>query len=209
MIRREDKTVVNKLTILGAFLAAGAAAFFLWKYIDTQKSRLSAERANLDRYSAIDNIDISVLGGSKMDLSEAMASQLNSQIQQTHSAIGQMEGGFLTSLPAWGVSALCIGAAGIAAMAAYIVLWPSLLTASAILYMFIRMMYRIVRIAAPQSQLAQGCTAIDDQSGQFIRNPHRLLPDVIKVIILLFLGLLLLMVVVWQWTSGSSILSSV
>jgi len=104
---------------------------------------------------------------------------------------------FWGSLSRWQVGALAVGAGAVGYGVFWITMWSGVVT----LYTFIRSIYYIIGRISPDCPAAQKPTKILDGRIVFERNPDRILPLIIKVVVLLTLAVSLLGIIVWQLTS--------
>jgi hypothetical protein len=195
LIRRQDKTIIHYVALLGAALSVFIASSLPGKLREKADSGTSQRNDSILQVGAINKLkqasDLSV----QMDVIESVAKQLTAVEVKERSPQGPIS--LLASLSGWQVAVLAIGAGA----AGYGVFWITMWSGVASLYILIRSVYSLIGLVHPTCAAAKKSTYIVDGRTMFQRDPDRILPLIIKVIVLLTLSLALLGVIVWQLTS--------
>jgi hypothetical protein len=195
LIRRHDKTIIYYVALLGAVLSVFLTNSLFEKLQEKADSRTAQHNESILQDGAINKLkqasDLSV----RMDVVESVTKILADSDLEDKSPSPYIS--FLTSLPKWQLMVLSI-AAGVAG---YGIFWSAIWSGVVALYALIRGVYYLIGRLWPKCAAADKSTFVQDGRVTFQRNPDRILPLIIKMIVLLTLTLSLLGVVVWQLTS--------
>lgn len=201
-IRREDKELIHNLAVLGALLGA---CLGVWAVVHLS-NQAHAENVRQIEYRQT-HAALSKLGTPKgvpgeLVVDEGLIRQMQDQIaSEQPEAVDQKES-FWLRMPRWGLWGIC-GVSGIAgATAGFATIWLTGWAGSAFVYYFIRSIYKLIRKVAPNSAAAKSFTEQQKppEPGQMaiMRDDHRILPMVVKLLFLLMLVLGVLGAVVWH-----------
>lgn len=195
LIRREDKTIIYYIALLGAVLSVFIASTLPGKLREKSGSETAQCDDSILQNGALDKLKQASELSIQMDVVESVTQQLAAVQVQTKTPSANLS--FWASLHGWQVVVLSIGAGSVG----YGVFWITMWSGVVALYTFIRAVYYLIGRLWPNCPAAQKPTKILDGRIVFERNPDRVLPLIIKLIVLLTLTLSLLGIIVWQITS--------
>lgn len=196
LIRREDKKIVYYVALLGAVLSVYFAHSALDKLRKSNYSQSSTQDQSVLQVGAMDKLRQSADLSAQMAMIESVTSQLTAvNKQDTIKPSAQVN--FCTSLVGWQVVALMVGVGVVGYGIIFVTMWIGVI----LLYILIRAVYSIIRRVQPNCAAAARPTFIQEGKVTYLRNPDRILPLAIKLIVLMKLTLALLIVIVWHWTS--------
>jgi hypothetical protein len=195
LIRREDKTIIYYIALLGAVLSVFIASTLPGKLREKADSGNSQHNESVLQVGAMDKLKQASELTIQMDLIENVTKQLAAvEIPKETPTAGLS---FWSSLHGWQVVVLSIGAGSLGYGVFWITMWSGVVS----LYTFIRAVYYLIGRISPNCPAVQKPTKILDGRVVFERNPDRIIPLIIKLVILLTLTLSLLGIIVWQMTS--------
>jgi hypothetical protein len=178
--------------LFGAFVGG-----FLMMHCHKQAHlRLDAETAAVQTHNSLLRLSSS-LSAEEVLVANAAIGQVSPDIEAMADA-DIHEGNFWTNLPRWGFWGVCGGAILVGGGAGYLSLWGAGWLGSLLTYWTIRGVYRVIRKTAPDCRAAQLKTVPAGASASFQREQNRLLPTLIKLVMLLLMALSVLAIVVWQ-----------
>jgi len=193
-IRKQDKTIIQGVALLGAILAALASVLFFQKLPEKQHHYRTQQTELMQQAGALDKLKEACIIPEQIALVETVSEDIIEpelpKDEAFNSILGNISPLQLNVLTAAGA----IGAGA----ASYGLLWSVMYLGSLSLYAMIRALYRLV------DDKESPLTSDDPQpEGQCInhRNPYRLFPIIFKLTILIGLALILLSIVVWQLTA--------
>jgi hypothetical protein len=195
LIRREDKTIIYYIALLGAVLSVFIASTLPGKLREKTRDRTSCHNESILQAGALDKLKQASELSIQMDVIESVTKQLAAAEVQEKAPSADMS--FCSSLHGWQVMVLAIGAGSVG----YGVFWITMWSGVVALYTFIRCVYYLIGRMCPTCAAAQKPTKVLDGRIVFERNPDRVLPLIIKLVVLLTLTLSLLGIIVWQLTS--------
>jgi hypothetical protein len=195
LIRREDKTIIYYIALLGAVLSVFIASTLPGKLREKADSRTSQRNESSLQAGAIDKLKHASELTIKMDLIENVTNQLAAVEVPKETPTASLS--FWSSLHGWQIAVLAVGAGSVG----YGVFWVTMWSGIVALYTFIRSVYYIIGRISPNCPAAQKPTKILDGRIVFERNPDRVIPLIIKLVVLMTLAMALLGIIVWQMTS--------
>jgi hypothetical protein len=135
--------------------------------------------------------------------SKEVLAQVEQQIQHDPEQATESAKKNWLKLPRWKLWSFCAAAAGAGAVVGYLAVWTTGWAGSVIIYQFLRLLYAIIRKAAPRCAAAEGGQVYSAENGtcHYQRNDKRILPMIVKLFFFLLLVLILLTVVVWHLTN--------
>ena len=104
-------------------------------------------------------------------------------------------------LSQWSLWGICAGTALIGGGVGYLSLWGAGWLGSVLTYWLIRIIYHLIRKTSPDCPAARRNTSPTVTAKAFQRDQNRLLPTLIKLVMLLVMALSVLAVVVWNLTA--------
>jgi hypothetical protein len=195
LIRREDKTIIYYVALLGAVLSVFIASSLPKKLREKADSGISRHNESLRQVGAMDKLKHASDFSVQMAMIESVTKQLTAVELEEKTPSTHIS--FWASLSGWQIVLLAIGAGA----AGYGVFWAAMWSGVVTLYVFIRGVYYFIGRLWPNCAAAQKISFIQDNRVTFQRNPDRILPLIIKLTVLITLTLALLGVIVWQLTS--------
>jgi hypothetical protein len=195
LIRREDKTIIYYIALLGAVLSVFIASTLPGKLREKEDSSVSQCNDSVLQAGAIDKLRQASELSIQMDVVENVTKQLAAVEVQEKSTSPTLS--FWASMSRWQVIVLSIGAGA----AGYGVFWVTMWSGIVALYTFIRAVYFLIARISPNCPAARKSSKTIDGRVIFERNPDRILPLLIKLVVLVTLALALLGVIVWQMTA--------
>jgi len=195
LIRREDKTVIYYIALLGAVLSVFIASSLPGKLREKADSEASQRNQSGLQIGAMDKLKQASELSIQMDVVESVTQQLAAVEVQKKANSAHLS--FWASLHGWQVVVLSIGAGS----AGYGVFWVTMCLGVMTLNRFIRAVYYLIGRLWPNCTAVKKSTKIIDDQVVLERTPGRILPLIIKTIVLLSLSLSLLGIIVWQITS--------
>lgn len=196
-IRREDKDIIQHLALLGMLFGAAIALFMTLNIRQRAVSQIGQIQQAQTVHSRLATLSSS-LPKEQSKLAENVFQQVHT-VAPDKPLSGWTE--FWASLKMPHLVGIC-GAIGIGGgLAGYILFGFSGWVGSLGTYWLIRALYRF-RPAAPDHPAEKRCYLRRDPNSEFIeRQPHRTLPMVIKLLVLLACVLTAVGVIVWQLTA--------
>jgi hypothetical protein len=195
-IRKQDKTIIQGVALLGAILAALASGMFFQKLPEKQRNYRTQQTELMQQAGALDKLKEASVMSDQIALVETVSEDI---IEPDTPNIDTFNG-LLGNISPLQLNVLTVAGAIGAGAASYGLLWSVMYLGSLGLYAMIRALYRLV-------DDKETPLPIDDNYGQpegrYVnhRNPHRVFPVVFKLTILIGLALILLSIVVWQLTA--------
>jgi len=196
-IRKEDKRLIHNLALAGAFIAACGAVWHTLSCINATQALLAEETSFIEGASAVNKVNPEILLPARELTDNIIIKTLSTELSDSQTRLCKLQNSIWVSLPPWclvllaAVSGTVFGYFGVRAASA---------VCSIAMYACIRGLYRLIRAVDPDCPAAVLITA-----GAAIpaiqRDSNRVLPALIKLGALLALTLILLAVIVWQWTS--------
>ncbi len=193
-IRKEDKRLIHNLALAGAFIAACGAVWHTLSCINATQALLAEETSFINGASAVNNVNPEILLPARELTNNIVIKTLSAELSDSQSRLYKLRNSIWVSLPPWCL-VLLAGASGV--VFGYFGVRGASALCSVAMYACIRGLYRLIRAVDPDCPAAVLITA--DTSIQ--RDSNRVLPALIKLGVLLALTLILLAVIVWQWTS--------
>jgi hypothetical protein len=196
-IRKQDKMIIHNVALLGAVLSALGAGSLLWHLHEKEHSSSVGQSDFVRQAMAIDKLKQASELSDQLHLAEKMAEGFSvTNIQKA-----PQKDSFLASLSGGEMTGVVIAAAGAAGVVGYGVFWLSMWSGSMALYALVRCSYKIIYCIRPDYAVADKLEVAQNGKPIFQRNPDRILPIAIKLIVLLTLALLMLGIIVWQLTA--------
>ncbi len=192
-IRKQDKTIIQGVALLGAILAALASVLFFQKLPEKQHHYRTQQTELMQQAGALDKLKEACIIPEQIALVETVSEDIiepelpkNEAFNSILGNISPLQLNVLTAAGAIGAGA-----------ASYGLLWSVMYLGSLSLYAMIRALYRLV------DDKEYPLTNDPQPEGQYInhRNPYRVFPIIFKLTILIGLALILLSIVVWQLTA--------
>jgi hypothetical protein len=189
-IRKEDKKIVQYLALVGAI----SGAFIALLGIITESGR-AHEQYQLEQQYVQEHFPLMYLRDSTVQTKDQVVStevldNSKTELAMRQAKVAELEQGFWIKLPLWGLIGLCIlaGLGGI--IGGFSVTWMICWTGSIGMYTFIRGVYSLIRLVAPNSSIV----SVPDncQEGSGMRDEGRILPIFIKWSIIMLLAALLI-----------------
>ena len=196
-IRREDKEIIHNLSLLGMLFGAFVGGFLTLHFHRQSQLHHDAATAAVQTQSSLVRLS-SNLTAEEVSVAKAAIGQVDADIRSAE-AVPHDPKSFWLGLSDWGLWGLCAGAALAGGGAGYLSLWGAGWLGSIMTYWIIRAVYQMIRKTAPDCPAARR-TAVSAGSS-FQRDQNRLLPTLIKLVMLLTMALSVLAVVVWYLTS--------
>lgn len=202
-IRREDKELIHNLAVLGSLLGACLGVFMIVHLSGKAQEENLRNSEYQQTHAALAKLSSPKGVPGELVVDQAIIKQMQDQIQAEQPEATTTEKSLWLRIPRWGFFGICgISCVG-GAVGGFSTVWLTGWTGSAIVYFFIRLLYKIIRKVAPNSATAQslGQNQTRPTAGSTItiqRDDHRVLPIVIKLLFLLLLVLGVLGVVVWH-----------
>jgi len=195
-IRKEDKRLVHNLALLGALIASCAAVWLTHQRISRTQTLLAEETSFIRDTSAASKLNPETLAPAP-DLAKNLINTISAELSDSQARLDKLHSSLWVNLPVW---LLMSGAALLGALLGYCGIRLVIGVVSVVLYAGIRALYRLIRAVDPDCPAAVMIT-----TGNIVpvvqRDSGRVLPVLIKLAVLLILSMVLLAVLVWQWTS--------
>ncbi|MEN6306192.1 MAG: hypothetical protein ABFD91_00425 [Anaerohalosphaeraceae bacterium] len=195
-IRKQDKTIIHGVALLGAVIAALASGIFFQKLPEKQHSYRTQQTELMQQAGALDKLKEANALSEQINLVETVSEDL---IQPKLSKEDKV-GGVLGAMSPLQLGVLTVAGAIGAGAASYGLLWAVMYLGSLGFYAMIRSIYGMIEDKDSDACDGQGYIITDGKTANH-RNPHRVFPIIFKLAILVGLALLLLSIVVWQLTS--------
>ncbi len=196
LIRQQDKAIIHYVALLGAVLSALAAGIAIWNLPDQGQYANALKNELNEEASAFNKLSQAGIMPEQLHIAKAAAEGL-SPIAAQESPVWS----FWDSLPVWQLTLLSIASALASAAVSYGLIWITMYLGSVLLYIFIRRIYNVIKCISPAMAATCGQTVMINGQPVIQRDPTRILPILIKLIVLMSLTLILLAVIVWQVTS--------
>lgn len=201
-IRREDKELIHNLAVLGALLGACLGVFAMVHLSGKAHEQSQKHNEYQQTHAALAKLSSPKGVPGELVVDQTIIKQMQDQIQQEEPEAVETPKSFWLGLPQWGFWGIC-GISGVGgAVAGFSTIWLTGWTGSAIIYYFIRLLYKVIRKVAPNSNVAKSFAPnqqIQTSGYSTIqRDENRVLPTVVKLLFLLLLVLGVLGVVVWH-----------
>ncbi len=196
LIRQEDKTIIYYIALLGAVLSVFVASSLPAKLREKTGQSISCRNDSILQTGAMNKLKQASELSIQMDVIESVTKQLTAVELEEKPVL--VHTSFFASLSGWQVAVLAVGAGA----AGYGMFWAVMWSGVAALYTFIRSVYYLIGRLWPDCPAAQKPTVILDGRVVFRRNPDRILPLIIKLVVLMTVSLALIVIIAWQWTSN-------
>jgi hypothetical protein len=198
-IRREDKEIIQNLSLLGMLFGAVVGCFLILHFNKQAHLQLDDQAAAAQTHSSLVRLS-SNLTEQEASLAEAAIGQVGAAIEPAPEAM-TLEKSFWVTLSPWGMWSICAGGALVGGSFGYLTLWGGSWLGSLLTYWMIRIIYSRIRTIAPACAAARRTLPSEKNLSMFQRDQNRLLPTLIKLFILLAITLSILALVVWQLTA--------
>lgn len=198
-IRREDKEIIQNLSLLGMLFGAVVGCFLILHFNKQAHLKLDDQTAAAQTHSSLVRLS-SNLTEKEASLTEAAIGQVGADIKPAPEEMTP-EKSFWVTLSPWGMWGICAGGALVGGGLGYLTLWGGSWVGSLLTYWMIRIIYGRIRATAPTCAAARRATSYEKNLYTFQRDQNRLLPTLIKLFMLLAITLSILAIVVWQLTA--------
>lgn len=195
-IRKQDKTIIHGVALLGAVIAALASGIFFQKLPEKQHSYRTQQTELQQQAGALDKLKEASVLSEQINLVETVSEDLIRPELSKEDKVG----GVLGTMSPLQLGVLTVAGAIGAGAASYGLLWAVMYLGSLGFYAMIRSLYGMIEDKDSDACGGQGYVITDGKAVNH-RNPHRIFPIIFKLAILVGLALLLLSIVVWQLTS--------
>lgn len=199
-IRREDKEAVRCMAFVGAVLGACLGPVLILNQSRQAHEKLKQHQQFLDINASVLKIDNSPVTLDQLGLSTAAVGGVLTQLQQTESEIQELEQNFWVNLPQLTLIGMCVISSVCGVVAGYHVIWLLAWTGSLAVYKFIRAIYKLHWLLGGEKP-AEQVEEDDSTETKSRRNANRILPTVIKLVLLLIIAILTLAFVVYYLTA--------
>jgi hypothetical protein len=196
LIRQQDKAIIHYVALLGTVLSALGAGVVIWNLPEQRQSAIAMQNEASQEASALDKLSQAGIMPEHLHIAKAAAKELTTETVQEMPVWS-----FCDSLAIWQLALLSLAGATASAAISYGLIWTTMYIGSVILYIVIRRIYDVIRHLSPTMAATCGQTVTIDGQPVIQRDPTRIIPILIKLIVLMSLTLILLAVIVWQLTS--------
>ncbi|MBP8605397.1 MAG: hypothetical protein KBI46_06120 [Phycisphaerae bacterium] len=204
-IRHEDKEFIQSLSLFGALLGACLGAFAVVHLSDRARQDYARQSQTYQEQAALLKLNQTLFKSTVKPLvDEELIDRAEEHIAGPEPAAAPVKGFWLT-IPRWGYWGLCgvSGAAG--AVGGYAAVWLTGWTGSCVVYHFIRLLYKALRVAVPSrvsvKPLPVNKPTVTSGGIMYQRDDNRLLPTVVKLTFLLLFVLGVLAAIVGYVTA--------
>jgi hypothetical protein len=199
-IRREDKEAIRCMAFVGAVLGACLGPVLILNQSRRAHEKLKQNQQFLDINASVLKIDDSPVTLDQLGLSTAAVGGVLNQLQETESEIQQLEQNFWVTLPQWTLIGMCVISCACGVVAGYHVIWIIAWTCSFAVYKFIRAIYKLHWQLGGEQPAEQ--SQEDDSTGTISRrNTHRIMPTIIKLILLTMIAIFILAFIMYYLTA--------
>lgn len=202
-IRREDKEFIQSMAVLGALLGICIGTFLIMHLSDRAHKLYAQESEYLQTHAALVKLSTSTVTPNNPIANKEALDQVQQQIEQDTVKPADNAKSFWLAIPRWKFWGLCALGGLVGAVTGYGAIWLTGWAGSLMIFQFLRLLYTLIRKAAPDCAAAAGAQVFSEATGtyQYQRNDKRMLPTVVKLFFFLLLILVLLTVVVWHLTN--------
>ena len=204
-IRREDKEFIQALSVLGAVFGAVLGVVLTMHFSDRAHETYNEQTEDTQTQAALAKLKTTVVNPNNPIADENILDQVEKHFEETPTPKpATTKESFWVRLSRISLLGLCTGACVTGAIAGYSSLWVIGWVGSFIVLYTIRLLYLMIRVAAPNSAAARVTGNINKQvncTGQFQRDDGRVLPVIVKLFFLLLVVLGILSAVVWHLTA--------
>ena len=198
-IRREDKEIIQNLSLLGMLFGAVVGCFLILHFNKQAHLKLNDQAAAAQTHNSLVRLS-SNLTEQEASLAEAAIGQVGAAIEPAPEEL-TLEKSFWTTLSPLGMWSVCASGALVGGGLGYLTLWGGSWLGSLLTYWMIRIIYSRIRTIAPACAAARRTIPSNKNLCAFQRDQNRLLPTLIKLFMLLAITLSILAIVVWQLTA--------
>jgi len=198
-IRREDKEIIQNLSLLGMLFGAVVGCFLILHFNKQAHLELDDQDAAAQTHNSLVRLS-SNLTEQEASLAEAAIGQVGASIEPAPEEL-TLEKSFWITLSPLGMWSIFAGGALVGGSFGYLTLWGGSWLGSLLTYWMIRMIYGRIRTIAPACAAARRAVPSEKNLYTFQRDQNRLLPTLIKLFMLLAITLSILAIVVWQLTA--------
>ena len=172
------------MAFVGAVLGACLGPVLILNQSRQAHEKLKEHQQFLDINASVLSINDSPVTLDQLGLSTAAVGGVLNQLQQTESDIQQLENSFWLNLPLWALAGMCLGSCACGVAAGYHIVWLLTWTGSFIVYKFIRLVYKLYWLLGNEqpTQKVQEDGSVNTTMRK--RNANRIMPLIIKLIIL-------------------------
>lgn len=188
------------MAFVGAVLGACLGPVLILNQSRQAHDKLKEHQQFLDINASVLNISDSPVTLDQLGLSTAAVGGVLDQLQQTESEIQQLENSFWLNLPLWALASMCLGSCACGVAAGYHIVWLLTWIGSFIVYKFIRLVYKLYWLLGneqPTQQLQEDGSVNTARQ----RNTNRIMPLVIKLILLAVIAITILAFVLCYLTA--------
>ena len=201
-IRREDKEFIQALSVLGAIFGACIGIIAVMHFSDRAHETYSEQTEYTQTQAALTKLKATVVNPNNPIADENVLDQVEKHLEQTPAPAPEVKKSFWVDLSRVGYLGLCTGACAVGAIAGYGSLWLFGWTGSLIVLYTIRLLYLMIRAAAPNAVVVKKSgKPITQGGGAYQRDDGRILPVLVKLFFLLLVILGILSAVVWHMTA--------
>jgi hypothetical protein len=197
-IRREDKEIVHNLSFLGMLFGIFVGGFLVLHW-----NKQAHIKVNAQADAAYTQNSLVRLSGNLPEKEASLAQAAIGQVEAEAEPAAQemvIEKNFWVSLPKSAFWGICAGAAIIGGITGYLTFWGASWLGALLTYVIIRAIYGQIRTIAPNCAAASRPMS-EGNTPSFQRDQNRLLPTLIKLVMLLAIVLSVLAAIVWQLTA--------
>jgi hypothetical protein len=198
-IRREDKEIIHNLSLLGMLFGAIIGGFLTLHFHKQAHLRRDAETVVAQTQSSLVRLT-SNLTAQEVSVAQAAIGQVQPDVRPDAEEVRE-EKSLWIGLSEWSLWGICAGTALIGGGVGYLSLWGAGWLGSVLTYWLIRIIYHLIRKTSPDCPAARRNTSPTATAKTFQRDQNRLLPTLIKLVMLLVMALSVLAVVVWNLTA--------
>jgi hypothetical protein len=199
-IRREDKEAIRCLAFIGAALGACLGPILVLNESRKARDQLSEQQQYLNNNASVLSLDDSPVTLDQLGLSTPAVGQVLEELQQKEAEIVQLEKGFWITLPLWALAGLGIAGCVCGVAIGYHLVWLISWLGSFALYKFIRTSYKLYWQIGSEDRADQSEYNPQTESTSR-RNAKRIMPVIIKLILLMIIAIMVLGLILYQLTA--------
>jgi len=188
------------MAFVGAVLGACLGPALILNQSRQPHEKLKQHQQFLDINASVLKIDNSPVTLDQLGLSTVAVGGVLNQLQQTESEIQQLQQNFWVNLPQLTLIGMCVISSACGVVAGYHVIWLIAWTSSMVLYKLIRAIYKLHWLLGDEKPTQQSRDK-DYPGTNKRRNANRILPTIIKLVLLIMIAILTLAFVVYYLTA--------
>jgi hypothetical protein len=198
LIRREDEEFINSLKMFGAIVGAVLSVVFVLGVRNRAVERTTQQREHVQQNAPLLVMaGVEVTSEQRAKPNESVAEFVHN-VNETRTELSQIERGFWSTLPQNRLIAICVAAGTAGLLGGYCSVWLLSYIATIATIKLIRSAYRVIWRFKPDFD--GGAPSRQEDSGRIERDDRRILPGVIKLMVMAFFGLCVLAVAVVCFT---------